>query len=335
MLDSVLSLLHRIEFHWIGLCVLLPVPLLMRWLPARRLADGNSVRVPNLPNLLADSPLAAAPAPTSGRRWLYAIIWCCLVLAASRPQLLMPASEQEVSVRDLVLVLDVSGSMATEDMHDNQGAAISRLAAMQAAVRAFIQMRKEDNIGLVVFGSQAYPFAPLSGDRRVLLERVDELRPAMAGPQTSIGDALGSTLKMLRNQRSTDTAPTGMERMVVLLTDGKDTASTLPPDVALRLAKQQNVIVHTIALGGEREDTVNVPLLRKIASETGGTFHLATQDAQSLQGIYATIDRITPRKVMQAGWSYRQPLYLYPLSVALCGLGVMMVGLRRTGGGHG
>lgn len=335
MLDSLLSLLHRIEFQWVWLGLLLPLPLLMRWLPAPGLADSHSVRVPNLPNLLVDTPLSVAPVPNTYRRWLYALIWCCLVLAATRPQLLMPASAQEVAVRDLVLVLDVSGSMATEDMYDSQGVAISRLAAMQAAVRAFIQAREDDNIGLVVFGSQAYPFAPLSRDRRVLLERVDELRAAMAGPQTSIGDALGSTLKMLRNQTSTSASPTDMERMIVLLTDGKDTASTLPPEVALRLAKKLNVIIHTIALGGDREDTVNLPLLRKIANDTGGTFHLATQDAQSLQAIYATVDRITPRKVKQAGWSYRQPLYLYPLSVALCGLGLMMVGLRRAGRTHG
>ncbi|MCY1409953.1 VWFA-related Acidobacterial domain protein [compost metagenome] len=336
MLDSLLLLMHRIEFHWAWLWLLLPLPLAVRFLPAPSPVHSHSVRVPNLPNLLSETR-AAVSSPARNRLLLlvFAGVWFCLVLAATRPQLLMPASYQEVSVRDLVLVLDVSASMATEDMQDSEGKTVARIAAMQDAVRSFIQARRDDNIGLIVFGSQAYPFAPLSRDHRVLLERVDELRPAMAGPQTSIGDALGSTIKMFRNMASTRASARDMERMVVLLTDGKDTASTLPPEVALRLARKEQVTIHTIALGEDKEDTINLPLLRKIASETGGTFHFASQSAESLQGVYDTINRITPRKVRQLGWSYRQPLYPFPLLVSLCGLAFMAFGPRGEGGRHG
>ncbi|MCY1267394.1 VWFA-related Acidobacterial domain protein [compost metagenome] len=336
MADSLLPFLHRLEFQWPWLWLLLPLPLAMRFLPAPRFAHSHSVRVPNLPNLLGGSQAAAMVAAKDRLLLMaFAAVWLCLVCAAARPQLLVPASYREVPVRDLVLVLDVSASMATEDMQDSRGGRLTRIAAMQDAVRAFIQARRDDNIGLIVFGSQAYPFAPLSRDHRVLLERVDDLRPAMAGPQTSIGDALGSTLRMFRNMAAASTAASGMERMVVLLTDGKDTSSTLPPEVALRLARKEHVTIHTIALGESGAESINLPLLRKIASETGGTFHLAARSAQSLQEIYATIDRISPRKVKKLGWSYRQPLYLYPLAVALGGLALVALRLRGRRGGYG
>ncbi|MDF3935574.1 VWA domain-containing protein [Pseudomonas citronellolis] len=332
MFASLAPWLQRLAFEWAWLWLLLPAPLLLHLLPAGARTHGHSVRVPNLPNLLGPEPAASAP---SGRDRLllaaFAALWLCLLCAATRPQLLMPASYREVPVRDLLLVLDVSASMATEDMQDEAGAKVSRMAALQRAVRSFIQARPDDNIGLIVFGSQAYPFAPLSRDHRVLLERVDELRPAMAGPQTSIGDALGSTLKMFRQL---DAGGQDRERMVVLLTDGKDTSSTLPPEVALRLARKEHLRIHTIGLGEEGDDSSDLPLLRRIASETGGTFQLAGQSARSLQEVYATLDRINPRKLRQLGWSYRLPLYRYPLLAALGALALIALRLRGKRGGH-
>ncbi|WP_419712714.1 VWA domain-containing protein [Pseudomonas sp. NFX224] len=332
MLDSVLALLHRLTFEWPLMWLALPMPLLVRLLPAPRLVHRDSVRVPNLANLLGPDQRPASVPGQDRLLWAaFAFFWCCLVFATTRPQLLMPASYREVPVRDLVLVLDVSASMATEDMQDGKGGRITRMAALQEAVRAFIEARKDDNIGLIVFGSQAYPFAPLSRDHRVLLERVDELKPAMAGPQTSIGDALGSTVKLFRNVPASGE---GMERVVVLLTDGKDTSSVLPPEVAIRLARKEHVSIHTIALSEGTDEGSDSQLLRRIASETGGTFHIASQSARSLQEVYANLDRITPRKVRKLGWSYRQPLYCYPLLAALGGLGLIVLRLRRKRGGH-
>lgn len=320
------ELLHRLAFQWPWLWLLLPLPLALRLLPAPAATHGFGVRVPNLPGLLGQAPEAAAQPGKDG--WLlaaFAVFWFCLVFAATRPQWLVPATYQEVPVRDLVLVLDVSASMATEDMRDDNGSKASRMAVLQSAVRSFIQARNDDNIGLIVFGSQAYPFAPLSRDHHVLLQRVDELRPAMAGPLTSIGDAIGSTVKMFRQLPAATGEP---ERMVVLLTDGKDTASTLPPEVALRLARKEHMTIHTIALGEGGDDSSDLPLLRKIASATGGTFHLASQESGSLREVYAMLDRITPRKVKKLGWSYRKPLYRYPLLAALGGLALVALRLR-------
>ncbi|MFK0087425.1 VWA domain-containing protein [Pseudomonas sp. NPDC090755] len=326
MYAELLALMQRLAFEWPWLWLLLPLPLAMRWLPAASMSHDQSVRVPNLPNLLGSAQVAAArPGNDRLLLLLFAGVWFCLVFAATRPQWLVPATWQEVPERDLVLVLDVSASMATEDMQAEDGAKASRMSVLQAAVRTFVQARKDDSIGLVVFGSQAYPFAPLSRDQRMLLQRVDELRPAMAGPQTAIGDALGSTVKMFRNMGQADA---GLERMVVLLTDGKDTASTLPPDVALRLARKEHLTIHTIALGQGGDDSSDLPLLQRIASTTGGTFHLAGQGAGSLRQVYAELDRITPRKVRKLGWSYHQPLYRYPLLAALAGLGLLGLHLR-------
>ncbi|WP_309578253.1 vWA domain-containing protein [Scandinavium hiltneri] len=325
MFESVVHHLQHLEFQWLWLWVLLPLPLLLRYLPKPPTSHHYSVRVPNLPYLLVDAPTISRTTPGE-RRWmllLWSLSWFCLVCAATRPQWIMPPASEEVSARDIVLVLDVSGSMATEDMQGSHGKLISRSVAMQNAVRQFIQDRKEDNIGLIVFGSKAYPFAPLSADHHVLLQRVNDLRPAMAGPQTSIGDAIGSTIKMYNSLASEGDESTDNERMVVLLTDGKDTASTLPPDVALRLARREHMIIHTIALAGGNQESINLPLLQKIARETGGTYHEVNGSEDSLQEVYQAINQLTPRKMKKTGWSYRQPLFMWPLGVALVGFGVM------------
>lgn len=333
MFDVVISHLQRIEFQWVWFWLALPVPLLLRYLPRPAMPHLYSVRVPNLPNLLPDAA-SAGSSTGRGRRGLMLLCWCvwvCLVFASTRPQWVTPPESQEVSARDLVLVLDVSGSMATEDMQDSQGKLMSRTVAMQNAVRQFINERKDDNIGLVVFGSKAYPFAPISADHNVLLQRVADLRPAMAGPQTSIGDAIGSTIKMYNSLSAGGDSTAENERMVVLLTDGKDTASTLPPDVALRLAKQQHMVIHTIALAGENQESINLPLLQKIAQQTGGTYHEVNGSSDSLQDVYRAINQLTPRKTKKVGWSYRQPLFVWPLGMAMFGLILIAAWLWRGG----
>lgn len=332
MFESAIHLIQRIEFQWIWLWCLLPLPLLLRFLPKSSDVHQYSVRVPNLPRLLDGSQLAGSARTKQhhGHALLYAMVWFCLVFASARPQWITPPQYQDISARDVVLVLDVSGSMATEDMQDLQGRLISRAKAMQNAVRAFIHERAQDNIGMVVFGSKAYPFAPLSADHHVLLQRVNDLRPAMAGPQTSIGDAIGSTIKMYNSLKPDGEPLTENEKMVVLLTDGKDTASTLPPDVALRLAKQERVIIHTIALAGGNQESINLALLQKIARQTDGTFHEVDGRLRSLQDVYHAINQLTPRKMKKRGWAYRQPLFLWPLGVGMAGLAVL--GLCLSGG---
>lgn len=337
MFAELLEQLSRLGLHWPWICVLLPLPLALHWLPSKPSPMEQAVRVPNLPQLLPTAQ-AGQPAKEEGGRGLRLaglLGWCLLVLAAARPYLLMPAEDQLVSVRNLVLVLDVSGSMATEDMHDVHGNSITRLQAMQTAVRGFIEARNDDAIGLIVFGSQAYPFAPLSRQHQVLLERLSEVEPAMAGPQTSIGDALGATLKMLDSADSDEAAGQDKERMVVLLTDGKDTSSTLPPEVALRLAREAHVQVHTIAMGEDRQATMDLALLQKMAASTGGTFHRATGDLESLRSIYAEIDRLAPRQVKLLGWSYHHPLYSYPLLAALLLFALILYPLRAREHAHG
>ncbi|EAW0724334.1 VWA domain-containing protein [Salmonella enterica] len=331
MFDTLLPALQRLGFEWPWLWLLLPLPLLLFLLPRPPLEHQQSVRVPNLPNLL-DKPSQAGRGTASGQRsrtLLAVTIWCCLVCAATRPDWIAPPEIKEIAARDIILVLDVSGSMATEDMQNSQGENITRAEAMQQAVVNFIHQRKSDNIGLIVFGSKAYPFAPVSADHAVLLQRVKDIRPAMAGPQTSIGDAIGSTIKMVKNQQNAPGKLQPNERMVVLLTDGKDTASTLPPEVALRLAKREKMIIHTIALAGGNQESINLPLLRKIARETGGTFHEVAGSADTLESVYNALNTLTPKKVMSQGWSWREPLFIWPLGAALLGLLVMAASLLK------
>lgn len=336
MSDLVLQFYQRLTFQWVWLWMLLPLPILLWPFLKRPARQQLSVRVPNLPALTGEQPDTGIYAPSGARMRtvIWAFMWCCLVTAVTRPEWQAPRQYQEVSLRDLVLVLDVSGSMATKDMHDSQGNALSRMVAMQQAVSRFIHDRADDNIGLVVFGSKAYPFAPLSRDHLVLQQRIGELQPAMAGPQTSIGDAIGSTLKIYDSLQKSEAGYENRERMVVLLTDGKDTSSTLPPDVALRLARKQHLIIHTIALTGGNQESINLGLLQKIARETGGTFHQVSGSAASLQDVYKAIDQLLPAKVKQLSWSWRRPLYVWPLGAAVLLMMLLALQLHR-GRSHG
>ncbi|MNZ85982.1 von Willebrand factor type A domain protein [compost metagenome] len=258
---------------------------------------------------------APSQAGTLGNRWqllLNGLVWALLVAAVARPVLVEKPIERQQPVRDLMLAIDISQSMETTDYTDANGQKINRLAAVKEVVHGFIDRRKEDRLGLIVFGSGAYPQAPLTLDHASLSLLLDDTGIGMAGPNTAIGDAIGLALKMLDQAHEP-------EKVLILLTDGNDTSSAITPDHAASMAAAKGVVIHTIGIGdpdASGEAKVNLQGLQQIAKATGGRFFRA-EDRQALDQVYATLDTITPHQVKTFSHQPKRDLFWLPLGAAI------------------
>lgn len=303
----------RLEYPW--LLALLPLGwLAYRYLPPyvqRRAA----LRIPFFESVARS--IGQAPQHPGVRRdpWqlgLNVLVWLLLALALARLERVDPPLEQRQAVRDLLLAIDISQSMEAEDFVDPAGRRMARLAGVKAVVSDFISRRKDDRIGLIVFGTAAYPQAPLTQDHATLALLLGQVSTRMAGPNTAIGDAIGVAIKQFEHAKERD-------KLLILLTDGNDTGSAIPPDRAAALAAARHIVVHTIGIGdpqAQGEDKVDFDALRAIASQTGGRFFVA-QDQASLSGVYATLDRITPHEVRELRHQPKRDFFWLPLGLAL------------------
>ncbi|MFV8819896.1 VWA domain-containing protein [Haliea sp. E17] len=320
---------------WWLLC--LPLPLLVWWLvPPHRVRRGG-LQVPFLPRLAA----AAGSAPGSGavvaRSGLWRLLvvcfcWCCAVLALARPQLVEPPVSKEIPVRDMLLAVDLSGSMETRDFTDAQGRQVDRLTAVKEVLDDFLARRQGDRVGLILFGSAAFVQAPFTEDLDVVRQLLDEAQVRMAGPQTAFGDALGLAITVF--ERSTV-----RERVLIALTDGNDTASQVPPDKAAQIARDKGIVIHSVAVGDPRsagEDALDEKTLQQVASATGGIYSHAT-DRSQLQAIYDQLDQLETRKVQTISHRPRRDVYWWPLAAALVvsmayfAVGMLLRGLLLPG----
>ncbi|MGU3413313.1 VWA domain-containing protein [Enterobacteriaceae bacterium C34A] len=315
------ELISRFDFAWPWAWLLLALPLLARYLLPQDKQQNESVRVPFLPTLIDDLKLDSQPVNDGWLRGvLFWLTWALLVCALARPEYLTPPQHIQKPMRDMVLILDVSGSMEKNDV----AGGITRLQAVQASVRKFVAARKSDRIGMVIFASSAWPFAPVSEDKQALNMRINQLAPGMIGQQTAIGDALGVAVKLLDSGPNQDAS-----KLAILLTDGNDTASQLSPALAAQLAASHHVQVHTIAFGdlnSQGDDKVDLPLLQTIASTTGGQSWTAANSGAALDSVWKEIDAITPVQVKSIGWSWHLPLFAWPLGAALCLLLALALG---------
>lgn len=313
--------LSRIDFAWPWAGLLIFLPLMGRYFLSQEREVKEQVRVPFLPELIDELKLNSQPVrPSTFSNLMFWLIWLLLVVALARPEYLTPPQQIQKPMRDVVLILDVSGSMAKNDV---QGG-ITRLQAVQDSVRKFVAARKTDRIGMVIFASQAWPFAPVSEDKQALQTRINQLAPGMIGQQTAIGDALGVGVKLLDSTANKDAS-----KLAILLTDGNDTASQLPPPLAAQLAATHHVQVHTIAFGdlsSTGDDKVDLPLLQNIAQMTGGKSWTAANTGAALDSVWKEIDAITPVQVKSIGWSWHLPLFQWPLLLALGLLIVLAIG---------
>ncbi|MNK90652.1 von Willebrand factor type A domain protein [compost metagenome] len=229
--------------------------------------------------------------------------------------------ERQQPVRDLMLAIDISQSMETTDFTDANGQKINRLAAVKEVVHGFIDKRKDDRIGLIVFGTGAYPQAPLTLDHASLSLLLDDTGIGMAGPNTAIGDAIGLSLKLLDQARE-------QEKVLILLTDGNDTSSAITPDHAAAMAAAKGVVIHTIGIGdpnAEGEAKVNLQGLQEIAHATGGRFFRA-EDRNALDQVYSTLDKLTPHQVKTLSHQPKRDLFWWPLGAAIALLALYHLG---------
>ncbi|MCS4273255.1 MULTISPECIES: VWA domain-containing protein [Raoultella] len=313
--------LTRIDFAWPWAGLLLLLPLVTRYLPQPGKTVPEQVRVPFLPSLIDALKLDARPERGSRRgALLFWLIWSLLICALARPEYLTPPQYITRPMRDIVLIIDVSGSMGKTDVEGG----ITRQQAVQDSLRKFVASRRSDRIGMVIFATKAWPFAPISEDKQALQTRINQLAPGMIGQQTAIGDALGVAVKVL------DAGPDSRaDKLAILLTDGNDTASQLPPMLAAKLAAEHHVQVHTIAFGDPNSrdnDKVDLALLQRIAKTTGGHAWTAARSGSALDEVWQKIDAITPVQVKSLGWSWHKALYPWPLSTALLLLLTLAVG---------
>ncbi|MCY1200786.1 VWA domain-containing protein [Achromobacter veterisilvae] len=324
----------RLEYPWL----LAAAPLAWaayRWLPPYVQAR-SALRMPffgTMAKLTGKSPSLPGVQASRGQLWLNGAVWLLLLLALARPQWVEPPLTHTEPVRDILLAVDISQSMDSTDFRDAQGRPATRWQAVKAVVADFIAKRGDDRLGLIVFGTGAYPQAPLTRDHATLNLLLDQTAVGMAGPNTAIGDAIGLGIRMLDAAKEHD-------KVMILLTDGNDTGSAVPPARAARLASEHRIVVHTIGIGDPRaggEDRVDFGALQSIASATGGRFFRAG-DLAALQAVYSTLDRLTPQEVKTFRHQPKREYFWVPLAAALALLGFWhaVAALRaRLGTGEG
>ncbi len=282
---------------WPWLLTLAPVPWILRWLlPESRSTGQLALRVPWFKEVSASTggslrrPLLAV---------LAGLVWLLLVLAAVRPQWVGEIQDLPVTGRDLLLAVDVSGSMDTQDM-EWQGRSVNRLVVVKAVAGDFIERRRGDRVGLILFGSRAYLQTPLTFDTETTATLLSESEIGLAGRETAIGDAIGLAVKRLREDSASD-------RVLVLLTDGANTSGEVQPLQAAEFAAREGLTVYTVGVGademrvqdffGSRVVNPSADLdeetLQAIADRTGGRYFRA-RDAAGLARIYDILDELEP-----------------------------------------
>ena len=305
---------ENIEFAFVWVFLLLPLPLLVHlFFPPAPVNETAALRIPFFQNL--HTGLKPKKKSRSLFRFLLAIIiWVLLLTAAARPQFVGDTIKQSVTGRSLMMAVDLSGSMREPDMIISNGR-VTRLTAVKIVAGDFISKRKGDRIGLILFGSQAYLQAPLTFDRKTVETLLKESSLGLAGRATAIGDAIGLAVKRLRKEDEQD-------RVLILLTDGSNTAGNVDPLKAADLASQEKVKIYTIGVGSPRSSDIDEPTLKAIAEKTNGRYFRA-RDVEGLLEIYKVLDEIEP--VSKDELSYRPitELFYYPLALAL-GLSVFL-----------
>ena len=311
------------ELAWPWMLALLPLPILAWWLLPPYRARQASVQVPFFERLAAatgQTPQRGAVVlqRRSSQMVVAALIWILLVVALARPQWVGDAVTRQVSARDLILAIDISGSMEQADFRTASGATLTRLDGVKGVVKDFIARRQGDRVALILFGTRAYVQVPFTQDLPTAAQLLDQTQVGMAGQQTAIGDTIGLAIKTLETS-------TAKQKLLILLTDGNDTASRVPPEHAADIARQNDVVVYTIGVGdpaASGENRVDLGVLQSVAATTGGRFFRAEDGAQ-LQAIYADIDRLAPAKLDTLSWRPKLPLFQWPLGAAVV-LGLML-----------
>lgn len=312
-------MISSLSFAWPWLFLALPLPLLVYRLPlVSNVAAEAALRFP-FSGMLQQMQATQTRRSSGWLLWLAIVSWCLLVTAAARPQLIGESVQLPVSGRSLMLAVDISGSMEQQDMILARQQ-VDRLTAVKAVAGEFIEKRTGDFIGLILFGRQAYLQSPLSYDRTTVKTLLYEAAVGLAGQETAIGDAIGLAVKRLREQPQSN-------RVLILLTDGSNTAGHIDPLRAAELAASQSIRIYTIGVGDDsrlgglfnlrlRNSDIDEATLQAIAEKTGGRFFRA-RDIRQLQEIYQVLDEIEPVSDISQQFREIEELYHWPLAASL------------------
>jgi len=315
--------ISQIQFAWPWLLMLLPLPIILRYfLPASNTNLDTPLHVPFIEDFSTiQHNNGTINKPGRLLAVLSSIAWICLVLASARPQWLGERIDIPVSGRDLMMAVDLSGSMAAEDFEIN-GQVINRLQAVKIVAGEFIKRREGDRIGLILFGEQAYLQTPLTFDTKTIDTMLKEALIGIAGKATAIGDAIGLAIKRLNGESAED-------RILILLTDGANTAGEVMPLKAAELAAKQKLKIYTIGVGAESREVgalffkrtiqnneIDEKTLTQIAQLTGGQYFRARNTAE-LNEIYHLIDQLEPLEKDSQSFRPVKALYMWPLAFAL------------------
>ena len=309
-----------ITFAWPWLLLLLPLPLLVYWLPQKRNNRTSAALV--IPQLLSNISVNITT-QTSKKSLLFmlALCWLLTVLALSQPEWLGDAIDIPTEGREMMIAVDLSGSMQIEDMSLN-GSAVNRLDMLKVVLGDFIERRVGDRLGLILFADDAYMQTPMTFDRKTVKQMLDESVLGLVGRKTAIGDAIALAVKRFDAKEESN-------KILLLLTDGQNTAGKITPEQALELAVARDITIYTIGIGAEvmlqkslfgtrrvnPSSELDERTLTKLAQQTGGKYFRA-KDTQGMQLIYSLLDQLEPVEQDQQQMRPLTALFYWPLSLA-------------------
>ncbi len=329
---------------WPWMILALPLPLILRaLLPDSSHLAVAGLRVPSFAGFATLVDRSQTEQLLNWRFWIAAVAWILLVVAAARPERVGDELEVPVSGRNLMLAVDLSGSMDQKDF-ELGNRRVDRLTATKAVASDFISRREGDRIGLILFGERAYLQVPLTLDRETVKVLLLEAFIGLAGEKTAIGDAITLAVKRIHDQHED-----AGDQVLVLLTDGANTAGEVEPLKSAELASQVGLRIYTIGIGAEQLEVnsliggrrrvnpsadLDEETLTAIAEMTGGRYFRAT-DMATLQDIYRLVDELEPVEEPEAGFRRIKSLYYWPLSGAfalaalLCCVSLLRTALLR------
>jgi len=300
------------EFSYPWMFTLLLLPLLINKMPWYYLSKRSALRISFKEDIDAvnsnDDTTNGVSRASFGEKILLVLVYILVIIALAKPLYIGEPLSKEISQREVLISIDLSGSMSTKDFKDKNGTAIDRLEAVKMVLSNFFKARKGEKIGLILFGNAAFVQVPFTQDLNALDHLLSELSIGMAGPQTAIGDSIGLAVKMFQDSNVTD-------RMLILMSDGDDTGSKVPPLTAAKLAQKHGVSIFPIAMGDPKnagEHPIDTDTLQEIAKTTGGKFYYAW-NSEELSDIYTQIDKLKPKEVKEITHRPKFDLFLYPL----------------------
>jgi Ca-activated chloride channel family protein len=305
-----------LAFYWPWLLILLPLPLLIKRINIHNI--GGHLQLPGI----ATTVTVSSSVNRKSSRKRYWLMWILLLLAIARPQWLGDPIELPAKGRDLMIAVDLSGSMQIEDMVIN-GQTVNRFTLIQHVLSDFIERRKGDRLGLILFADHAYLQAPLTLDRRSVATFLDDAQIGLVGKQTAIGEAIALAVKRFDKVDESN-------RVLILLTDGSNNAGNIEPEVAAQIAAKRNITIYTIGVGAEilerrtifGKERINPSMdldegqLKKLAAMTKGRYFRA-RNSEELASIYQEIDKLEPVSRDQLSYRPKSELFYWPLLMSL------------------